>query len=184
MSNLAYLALTTLKRDKRTIINGIMMLVCFCGLNLILLLGKICQLSAMINPVPYVERLLKVFDLLSIIMFIATVLFLLLVMLITIRDSRSFFRLQKYLGYSPGQLLAISSGQLLLTAIVSFLLSVGLSILIIAGLLRDTISQRIIDFAYIDSAVFSQTFIFNLLLTLAALVLILPLAYWAIKKIK
>ena len=38
MNNLAYLALTTLKRDKRTIINGIMMLVCFCGLNLILLL--------------------------------------------------------------------------------------------------------------------------------------------------
>ena len=100
MGNLTYLAVTILKRDKRTILNAIMMLFCFCGINLIMLLYKICGLAKEFSNAPYIERLMEVFSLLVIIMFIATIIVLLLVMLGSIKDSSSFYRLQKYIFYS------------------------------------------------------------------------------------
>lgn len=78
MGNLTYLAVTILKRDKRTILNAIMMLFCFCGINLIMLLYKICGLAKEFSNAPYIERLMEVFSLLVIIMFIATIIVLLL----------------------------------------------------------------------------------------------------------
>lgn len=85
MGNLTYLAVTILKRDKRTILNAIMMLFCFCGINLIMLLYKICGLAKEFSNAPYIERLMEVFSLLVIIMFIATIIVLLLVMLGSIK---------------------------------------------------------------------------------------------------
>ena len=55
MGNLTYLAVTILKRDKRTILNAIMMLFCFCGINLIMLLYKICGLAKEFSNAPYIE---------------------------------------------------------------------------------------------------------------------------------
>ncbi len=183
MGNLTYLAVTILKRDKRTILNAIMMLFCFCGINLIMLLYKICGLAKEFSNAPYIERLMEVFSLLVIIMFIATIIVLLLVMLGSIKDSSSFYRLQKYIGYTNKQLIYLNCCHLLITSLLSYIVSLICSKLIVANFLRETISKRIVDFTYIDSSLFTETFLltFGLLIS-SVLLLIIPIA-WVIRKI-
>ena len=183
MGNLTYLAVTILKRDKRTILNAIMMLFCFCGINLIMLLYKICGLAKEFSNAPYIERLMEVFSLLVIIMFIATIIVLLLVMLGSIKDSSSFYRLQKYIGYTNKQLIYLNCCHLLITSLLSYIVSLICSKLIVANFLRETISKRIVDFTYIDSTLFTETFLLTFgLLIASVLLLIIPNA-WVIRKI-
>ena len=55
---------------------------------------------------------------------------------------------------------------------------------IVANFLQETISHRIIDFSYIDSTLFTETFLFTFLLFIAGVLLLIVPIVLAVRKIQ
>ena len=86
--------------------------------------------------------------------------------------------------YTNKQLVYLNCCQLLIIAFLSYIASLICSKVIVANFLQETISHRIIDFSYIDSTLFTETFLFTFLLFIAGVLLLIVPIVLAVRKIQ